>query len=56
MTSRKIDSLTSNRTRGQIRILRACKKTAEKPLPGADRLWELLDRNICIAVWENAHN
>jgi hypothetical protein len=26
-----------------------------KPLPGADRLWELLDRNISLSVWKKGN-
>jgi hypothetical protein len=27
----------------------------EKSLPGAERLWELLDRNISLSVWEKVN-
>ena len=27
----------------------------EKSLPDADRLWELLDRNISLSVWMKEH-
>lgn len=30
---------------------RLSQAAVQKSLPGADRLWELLDRNIGISVW-----
>ena len=29
--------------------------TSGMALPGADRLWELLDRNISLTVWVKGH-
>jgi hypothetical protein len=31
------------------------REAAESTFPGADRLWELLDRNINLSVWEKGH-
>ena len=28
---------------------------ADATLPGADRLWELLDKNISLSVWVKGH-
>jgi len=51
MKSEKIVSIKDYRKERHGRELRTLTVAAGISLPPADRLWELLERNISIAVW-----
>jgi hypothetical protein len=54
MEQRKVVSLTQHNAE-RICTANAVNRSAAPTLPGANRLWELLDKNIDLGVWLQAH-
>ena len=54
MKPNKVVSLTEYKIRRFLVTKKEKQPVAEPKLPGADRLWGLLDRNISLAVWLKA--
>ncbi len=55
MKTEKIVSLDNFRTKRHYNEKVIRKNSGALSLPSADRLWELLDRNISFSVWREQH-
>ena len=55
MNQSKIVSLAKYKQQRTSSAQKARQGALEPALPGADRLWELLDRNINLSVWEKGN-
>jgi hypothetical protein len=52
MKQKKVISPDEYKDKQLYTVGKRCPVSAARELPGADRLWDLLDRNISLSVWE----
>ena len=55
MNQNRIVSLAKYKAQHPGLAKKICRGAVDPALPGADRLWELLDRNINLSVWEKGN-